>query len=92
MNEAPDNWTNPFGAWMRELKAEMPEFFQFMTNEPVKERRIISEINIPRVTKQIHVVDQRKTYHLVLTPEGKRFIAQDKLMNAEALGLSVRRM
>jgi hypothetical protein len=90
MNEAPDNWTNPFGKWMDELKADNPEFFQFMNNEPVKERVIISEINVPRVTKDIHVVDQRKTYHLVLTPEGKRFIAQDKLMNAEALGLSVR--
>jgi len=27
MNEAPDNWTNPFGKWMDELKADNPEFF-----------------------------------------------------------------
>ena len=77
MNEAPDNWTNPFGKWMTELKLENPEFFQFM---------------FPERIKQIHVTDESKTYHLVLTPEGKRFIAQDKLCNAEALGLSVRRM
>lgn len=43
-------------------------------------------------TKKITVVDKSKTYHLVATPEGRRFIESSKLANAEALGLSVRRM
>ncbi len=72
----PDQWSNPFGKWMHEMKLENPIFFEFL---------------FPERIKKIHVVDQSKTYHLVATPNGKRFIAQDKLANAEALGLSGRR-
>lgn len=74
ITNTPDKWSSPFDRWYRELKADNPEFFAFMT------------------TKKIHVTDQSKTYHLVATPNGRRFIAQDKLANAEALGLSVRKL
>ena len=75
INETPVEWGNPFGKWDRELHLAHPEFFRLLNPERIK---------------RIHVVDKSKTYHLVATPNGKRFIAQDKLANAEALGLSVR--
>ena len=77
ITNTPDNWRNPFGKWYDKMTKEYPEFF--------------SDINVPRVTKKIHVVDVDDTYILSIAPDGKRFIKEDKLKNAEALGLSVRR-
>lgn len=76
ITETPMEWDSPFTRWYNDLHREF---------------NLISEINKPRVTKKINVIDDGTAYVLCHTPTGDQFIEETKVRNAESLGLSVGR-